>query len=101
VFQVEISSVTSAKRHGKSIRVMGTWDIDESLLYSQGYKNFKTKDGCSFCSLKKPMMKRFAIAKKGETPQFSKESFCGAECYRKFINKQESRVALQGDVPGW
>ena len=85
MFLAEILFVTSAKQPGSStpIRLVGTYDKDGTLLFSQGYKNFQDKNSCQHCRVKRPMMHRYAIAKKGEKPTFSEATFCSVACFRK------------------
>jgi hypothetical protein len=64
-------------------RIVGTYDDEGTMLFSKGQKNFKDKAGCNWCHLKKPLMHRYALAKKGEVPQFSETIFCSPTCYRK------------------
>jgi len=75
--------VTSAKHPGKPFRLVGTYDDELTLLFSQGYKNFEDKTPCNWCSLRKPMMHRFATAKKGEAVTFGDKVFCSVDCFRK------------------
>ena len=77
--------MTHAREPGKSIppRLIGTYDDELTLLFSQGYKNFKDKTPCNWCSLRKPMMHRFATAKKGEAVTFGDKIFCSVDCFRK------------------
>ncbi len=95
--------MTNARERGRLFRIMGTWDVDGTLLYSLGHKNFREKEPCNWCSQRKPMMHRYALAKKGEIPRFSEQVFCSAECYRKRVespHKGDSQGGLQGDSSG-
>lgn len=85
--------MTSAKPRGNSFRLLGTWDDEGTLLFSQGHKNFKDKTPCNWCHLKKPMMYRYAIAKKGEVPQFSTEVYCSVLCYRRMAERPNSKAS--------
>jgi hypothetical protein len=82
---VEISFVTSAREPGKPtpIRLVGTYDNEDTLLFSQGYKNFRDKTPCNWCSKKMPLMHRYAIAKKGEPIVFAEAVFCSVDCWHK------------------
>ena len=71
----------------KPFKIVGTWDQEGTLIFSQGYKNFKSKDGCSNCHLKKPMMHKYALAKKGESLVFSEDAYCGMQCFRDKKNR--------------
>jgi hypothetical protein len=99
-----ISSVTNAKTPGSGstgqahFRIVGTWDEEGTLIFSQGYKNFQSKDSCHYCHLKKPMMHRYALAKKGEELAFSEEVYCGMVCFRDQQNR--SGRGLQGGTSG-
>lgn len=77
--------MTNAKTPGSGtiVRLVGTYDDTGVLLFSQGYKNFKNKDSCTYCHEKKPMMHHYAMAKKGERLTFSETSYCSANCFRK------------------
>ena len=76
--------MTNAKQPGSStpIRLVGTYDQEGTLLFSQGYKNFTSKSECNWCHLKFPMMHRYALAKKGEKPEFSEAVYCSVRCFR-------------------
>jgi hypothetical protein len=91
--------VTSARTLGKGIRLVGTWDDELNLLFSQGHKNFQDKTPCNWCHLRKPMVHRYAIAKKGEVPVFSEQVFCSVACFRKrkeTPNQQTSQGVARG-----
>jgi hypothetical protein len=88
--------VTSAKRPG--FRLVGTWDDDGTLLFSQGQKNFVSKDSCHQCSKKKPMMYRYALAKKGEKLNFSEEIYCSMDCFSRHYDTLSRGIAK--DKPG-
>lgn len=71
----------------KPFRIVGTWDEEGTLIFSQGYKNFKSKDSCSSCRMKKPMMHKYALAKKGEKLEFSEDTYCSMQCFRDKKNR--------------
>jgi hypothetical protein len=75
--------VTFARQRGKSFRIVGTYDNEDRLLYSQGQKNFRDKKECTFCHQKKPMVYRFAIALKGEPIVFGDDLYCSVSCFHK------------------
>ncbi len=75
--------MTNAKPRGKPFRLVGTYDNEDTLLFSQGTKNFINKTPCAFCHLLKPMVYRFATAKKGQAIEFGTDIFCSVDCYRK------------------
>jgi hypothetical protein len=95
--------VTSASQPGKPtpIRLVGTYDENGTLLFSQGYKNFTSKMECNWCHLRRPMMHRYAMAKKGETPDFGEKIFCSVACFRRRERSpfQETPGGLQPDGP--
>lgn len=81
--------MTNAKTPGSGstgqapFRLIGTYDNEDTLLFSQGFKNFKDKTPCNWCSLRKPLMHRYAIAKKGQPVVFAEAVFCSVDCWRK------------------
>lgn len=77
-------------------RLVGTWDNEGTLLFSQGFKNFIAKKSCGYCQRIQPMMHNYATAKKNEKLTFSTEVFCNLECYRKYDEHQELQAHLQG-----
>jgi hypothetical protein len=95
--------VTNAKQPGSStpIRLVGTFDDKGTLLFSRGYKNFQDKNSCDWCHVKRPWMHHYALAKKGEKPNFSDASFCSVECYRKRDKSpfQQTPGGLQVEPP--
>jgi len=74
------------------IRLVGTFDDTGILLFSRGYKNFKTKATCDYCNARNPMMHRYARAKKGEQLTFSDVMFCSVSCYKRRLKSPKSDV---------
>lgn len=91
--------MTFAKESGKPIRLVGTFDENGTLLFSRGYKNFQDKNSCNWCRVKRPWMKRFARAKKGEPVVFSEETFCEQGCYRKWVARPTTGTASLENLP--
>ena len=78
-----INARTPGNGSTELVRLVGTYDETGKLLFSKGLKNFKDKTECNWCRVKRPMMHRYAIAKKGEKPNFSEKLFCSVACFRK------------------
>lgn len=75
--------MTFARERGKFFRIVGTYDNEDRLLFSQGQKNFRDKAECSYCHLKKPMVYRFAVALKHEPIAFGDALYCSVSCFHK------------------
>lgn len=76
--------MTSAKQPGRPmpIRLVGTYDETGLLLFSKGFKNFSVWADCGWCHTRKPLMHHYAVAKKGDSLDFSDAAFCSVRCYR-------------------